>query len=60
MVTGKGMIHTVYNVENIGKQQCHILVGEGLKNSVNKHLGDVVNKNKLPLFKTPHEKPKVK
>ena len=34
-------------------------MAERLKNPANKYLSHIVKKNKLPLFKTPHEKPKL-
>lgn len=42
MTMGKKMVHTVYNVENIGKAQNSSFVAERLKNAANKHLSDIV------------------
>jgi len=55
MIMGKDVIHTMYNVEEIGKGQYRSFVAEWLKNPTNNHLY-----SEKELFITPHEKPKSK
>ena len=60
MIMGKEVVHTVCNDEDTDKGQYSSFMAERMKNVANKHLSDIVIKNKLPLFNTPYEKPKSK
>ena len=56
MITGKDMIHTVYNVENIVKRQYRSFVAEWLKNPANEHPSVTVKRTNCYYSETPHEK----
>ena len=56
MIMNKDVVETVYTIEDIGKRQYDRYVEERLQSLSNKPLSDIISKNKLPLFSTPHAK----